>query len=85
MTVPLQWVNEFLRAYDVGQVLFVVFALGVLGAAVATRSVKVVALYLLVFGALFVIVPSHLAPGHWRFFGYVMLVVAPVAFVLAED
>lgn len=85
MTVPLQWLNEFLRTYDVGQVLFLAFAAALLVTAVATRSAKAVALYLLVFGALFVLLPNALAPGHWRFFGYFMLVVAPVAFVLAEE
>lgn len=83
--VPLAWLNDFLQPYDVGQALLVIFVLVLLGTLLASRSRKVLALTVGVFGLLFALAPSQAAPGHWRFLGFLLVVIAPVAYVLAEE
>lgn len=83
--IPLAWLNDALLPYDLGHALLVGFVLAVPGAYFKTNSEKVLALLLLTFGALFALVPSQAAAGHWRFFGYALVLVAPLVYVLAQD
>ncbi|MFC4447938.1 hypothetical protein [Halorussus aquaticus] len=76
-------IDDFLLKYNVGQVLLLAFVLSVV-AAIPLGSRKVLSLNAITFGLLFVVVPSSLAPLHYKFLGIALLVVAPVLYVTAR-
>ncbi|NEU56073.1 hypothetical protein [Halorussus sp. MSC15.2] len=81
--VPMPLIDDFLLQYNVGQVLLLAFVLSVV-AAIPLGSRKVLSLNAITFGLLFVVVPSSLAPLHYKFLGIALLVVAPVLYVTAR-
>ncbi|MFC4825576.1 hypothetical protein [Halorussus aquaticus] len=81
--VPMPLIDDFLLKYNVGQVLLLAFVLSVV-AAIPLGSRKVLSLNAITFGLLFVVVPSSLAPLHYKFLGIALLVVAPVLYVTAR-
>jgi len=83
-TVPLQWLNDFLIDYNAGQVLVVVFLLSVL-AVLPLKSRKVFALNLGVFGAIFALAPAAISTLEWRLVGVLMVVLAPLLYLTAQD
>lgn len=81
--LPLQVVDNFLLNYNVGQALLLVFILGTLGA-LTQKSQKVIGINWALFGLLFVITPSSLAPLHYKFLGIALLFVGPMLIVTAR-
>jgi hypothetical protein len=82
--VPLPLIDDFLINYNVGQALFLLFVLSVLGA-LPLGSRKVLSLNAIAFGLIFVLTPASLAPLHYKFLGIALLVVAPVLYVTANQ
>jgi hypothetical protein len=86
MTVPLQFVDNFLLDYHVGHVLALLLVFAIL-AAVVLRSWEVLAINLLLFGVLFVATPgSILGVGSsriiYRIVGILMMVFAPLTYTV---
>jgi hypothetical protein len=86
MTVPLQFVDNFLLNYHVGHVLALLLV-GAILAAVVLRSWEVLAVNLLLFGIIFVATPgSLLGVGAnrivYRIAGIVMMVFAPLTYTV---
>ena len=79
---PLPLIDDFLINYNVGQALLLLFVLSVL-AAIPLGSRKVLSLNGIVFGLIFVLTPSSLAPLQYKFLGIALLVVAPLLYVTA--
>jgi len=80
--LPLQVIDKFLLQYNLGQVLLLVFVLATL-AALTQRSLKIIALQTMVFGLLFMLVPSIDGPPLYLYLGIGLLMVAPMAYVSA--
>jgi len=81
--VPLPLVDDFVNQYNAGQALLLLFVLSVL-AAIPLGSRKVLSLNAIVFGLIFVVTPTDLAPLPFTFLGIALLVVAPVLYVTAK-
>jgi hypothetical protein len=79
---PLPVVDDFVRQYNVGQVLLAVFVVSILGS-LPLKSVKLVALNAIVFGFLFLATPASMAPFQYRLLGIGLLVAAPVIYTAA--
>lgn len=84
MLTPLPLVDDFLRPYNVGQVLLFVFVLAVLGT-LPLRSRKVLALNVTLFGVVFLLTPISLAALHYKFLGIGLLVFGPMLYATAGD
>ena len=82
--VPLQVLDKFLLQYDVGQAVLLLFVLVVVGS-VPLGSRRVLALNVGLFGVLFALLPTQLAPFAYRILGVVLLVVAPMLWVSARE
>lgn len=83
LTLPLQVVDNFLLNYNVGQALLLVFILGTLGA-LTQKSQMVIGINWALFGLIFVITPSSLAPLHYKFLGIALLFIGPMLIVTAR-
>lgn len=81
--VPLQALDNFLLDYNVGQALLLAFGLAVVGV-LPLKSMRVLSLNLVLFGLVFALLPTSLAPMHYTFLGIALLVVAPMLYVFAE-
>lgn len=81
--LPLQVIDNFLQPYNLGQALFLAFVLTVL-ALLPLKSKKTISLALLVFGVVFVLLPSFAAPVVWRLLGIGLLVVSPILYSIAD-
>lgn len=81
--VPLPLVDDFLRPYNIGQVLLLVFVLAVVGS-IPLGSRKVLSLNLIIFGLLFLVTPVSLAPIEYKFLGIALLVASPVLYMTAR-
>ncbi|SIR45893.1 hypothetical protein SAMN05421858_2315 [Haladaptatus litoreus] len=81
--VPLPLVDDFLIEYNVGQAVFVLFALSLL-AAIPLKSRKVLSLNTILFGLLFLTVVAMGAPAHFAYLGLALLVIAPVLYTTAS-
>ncbi|WP_049903130.1 hypothetical protein [Halococcus agarilyticus] len=80
--LPLQVIDNFLLQYNLGQVLLLVYVLATL-AALTQRSLKIVALQTMVFGLVFMLVPSIDGPNLYLYLGIGLIVIAPMAYVSA--
>ena len=81
--LPLQVLDNFLLQYNLGQVLVVVYVLALL-AALAQRSMKIVAIQTVTFGLLFVLVPSINGPTYFLYVGLALLIASPMVYVSAD-
>ncbi|GAA0226192.1 hypothetical protein ACFFQF_10810 [Haladaptatus pallidirubidus] len=81
--VPLPLVDDFLIEYNVGQAVFVLFALSLL-AAIPLKSRKVLSLNTILFGLLFLTVVAMGAPPYFAYLGLALLVIAPVLYTTAS-
>jgi hypothetical protein len=77
--VPLQVFDNFIIDYNVGQALLLVFALTTVGA--LTRGGKILAINTVLFGLVFALTPTSIAPFHYQLLGLLLLVVGPLAYV----
>jgi hypothetical protein len=75
--LPLQVLDNFLLNYNVGQALLLVFILSILGA-LPLKSMRLIGLNIIVFGAIFVLTPKQLAPVTFTYLGVACLVVGPM-------
>lgn len=94
--VPLQLVDTFLLNYNVGDALLIAFVLGLL-ATIPLRSWKVVTLHVILFGLLFLLLPTgmlgieddgaHLLAStlQYKLLGLGLLFIGPVIFTTADD
>ncbi|WP_129113124.1 hypothetical protein [Halegenticoccus tardaugens] len=82
--LPLQVIDSFLLNYNVGQALLLVFVLTTLGM-LPLKSQRLLAINTIVFGLVFMMTPSSLAPMHYLFLGLVLLVVGPVLYVTSRE
>lgn len=82
--VPLPLIDDFLLPYNVGQALLVLFVLAVLGS-LPLKSRKVLSLNLILFGLIFLLTPSSLAPLHYKFLGIALLVASPILYTTAQS
>jgi hypothetical protein len=83
MDIALQLVDSILLQFNVGQVLLLLLIVSILGA-LPLKSLKVVGLMLVTFGAIFVLTPSSLAPVHYKFLGVGLMFVGPMILVAAR-
>ncbi|MFB6068759.1 MAG: hypothetical protein ABEJ90_02415 [Halobacterium sp.] len=80
--LPLQVIDSFLLNYNVGQALLLVFILATVGT-LPLKSRRLVAINVVLFGVIFIMMPSALVPVHYLFLGIVLLVVGPMLYVTA--
>jgi hypothetical protein len=81
--LPLQLIDSFLLDYNVGQALLLAFVLTTL-ALLPLKSLKAIALNLVVFGIVFLATPQQLVPIHYLFLGVTLVVVGPMLFVMGD-
>ena len=91
---PLQAIDSFLLAYNVGDALLLVTLLGAVGTIAVQRSMKLLSLHLISMGALLVILPASMMvpnPGSvlpstaaYKAAGLVLIVIAPVLFTIGR-
>jgi hypothetical protein len=91
LSPPLQVIDSFLLQYNVGDALLAVFALGLL-ATLPLKSRKVTTLHVILFGALFLLLPgsmmsvdssgAHLLGStlQYKMVGLGLLVIGPVIY-----
>jgi len=84
MDIALQIVDNFLLQYNVGQALLLLLIVSVLGA-LPLKSMKLVGLTFVTFGAIFVLTPESLAPLHYKFLGLGLLFVGPMVLVASRQ
>jgi len=80
---PLPLIDDFIRPYDAGQVLILLFALSIVGS-IPLKSKKLLAANGLLFGLLFLLTPSSMASYSVRLLGIVLLVAAPVIYATSR-
>lgn len=81
--LPMPVVDDFLLNYNLGQVLVLLFVLSVVGV-LPMNSQRLVALNTMVFGVLFLVTPSSLAPLQYKFLGLALLVVGPLLYAMEQ-
>jgi hypothetical protein len=83
--LPLQVIDNFLLQYNVGQVLALVFVLGLLGT-IPLRSKTVSGLHVAIFGLVFVITPLSLMGNDviYKFVGLGLIFIGPMVVVVGE-
>lgn len=81
---PMPLVDDFLLNYNVGQAVLLLFLLA-LPAGYVQGSRKITAINLILFGAIFIIIPSiDGGPSHYAFLGVGLLVLGPMVYATAE-
>ena len=83
MDIALQIIDSFLLQYNVGQALLLLLIVSVLGA-LPLKSMKLVGLTLLTFGAIFVVTPASMAPIHYKFLGLGLIFVGPMVLIVGR-
>jgi hypothetical protein len=90
----LQVFNDFIAAYNTGDVLVLVAVLAAL-LALAQRSNQLFSLHLLTFGLLFMILPGNMLEpaasslfssiAMYKFFGLALLALAPIIYTISRQ
>ena len=83
MTLALQLLDNFLLQYNVGQALLLLFVLVMLGT-LPLKNKRIVSINAIVFGLIFFLTPSSMAPIEYKLFGVVLLLVGPMLFVTSS-
>ncbi len=81
--VPLQPVDDFIRNYSIAQVLVVAFVLSVLAS--FPLSKKLLSLNVILFGFLFLLVPTTLSSMAYKLLGVALIVIGPVLYTTARS
>lgn len=86
LELPLQAIDNLLLQFHVGHILLGVFVLSVLGV-LPLKSMKVVGLVVVTFGAIFLLTPTDLVGETiaFRIAGVGLLVVGPMVYAVAEN
>lgn len=80
---PMQLIDNILLNYNVGQVVLLLFVL-VLPVGIVKKSHKITGINVMLFGVLFITVPSiGGGPVHYAYLGVALLVVGPMIYVTA--
>jgi len=83
--LPLQLIDSFLLQITLGQVLLVVFVVGVLGV-LPLKSRQMLSLHVIGFGLLFLLTPQSLLEGtQYKFVGLALVLVGPVLYTTARS
>ncbi|MCU4740746.1 hypothetical protein OB955_07625 [Halobacteria archaeon AArc-m2/3/4] len=84
--VPLQTIDNMLMPFHVGHILLGAFALAILGT-LPLKSMKVVGLNIIAFGAIFLLLPVDMAGNTivYRLFGAVLVIVGPMLYAAADS
>jgi len=82
--VPLQVVNNYLMDKNVGQAVFVLFVLAVVGV-IPLKSRKVLSVTVGIFGVILALAPISATSLQWRLVGLVLVVVAPVLYLTSRE
>jgi hypothetical protein len=82
---PLQVIDNFLLQYHVGQVLVLVFVLGLLGT-IPLRSKKITGMHVAIFGLVFVMTPLSLLGSDliYKIAGIGLIFIGPMIVVVGE-
>lgn len=80
--VPLDLLDNFLLNYHAGHALLAAFVLSVLGTIPLSR--KVFSLNIMLFGLLFFLIPSDIAPVEYKLIGLALLVIGPVLYTTSR-
>jgi Na+/phosphate symporter len=85
MLVPLQVIDDFLLQYHVGQVLVLVFVLGLL-ATLPLKNRTAIGLHVVVFGLIFLLTPLSLMGSDvtYKLAGLALLFVGPMIIVVGR-
>jgi hypothetical protein len=93
LALPLQVFNDFIAAYNTGDVLVLVAVVAAL-VALAQRSNQMFSLHLLTFGLLFMILPGNMlepaassvfgSVAMYKFFGLALLAFAPIIYTISR-
>ena len=82
--VPLQVIDDFLLNFNLGQVILFLFILA-LPVGYIQGSRKITAINVMLFGFLFLVVPSiGGGPVHYAYLGVALLVLGPVTYSTAS-
>lgn len=81
--VPFQLVDDIVRSYNLGQVLVLALVASVLGSLALSK--KLLSINVIVFGLLFMIAPSNLAPLPYKLLGVALIVMGPVLYTTARS
>jgi hypothetical protein len=81
--VPLDLLDDFLLDYHLGHVLVLAFVASVLGSFALSK--KLLSLNVILFGMVFMLAPSNLAPLPYKLFGVALVVIGPVLYTTARD
>ena len=84
---PLPIIDDFLANYHVGHVLVLLLVLSVVGT-LPLGSRKIVSINATMFGLLLLVIPASMIGDTaftYRFLGIVLVVVAPILYVTAEE
>ena len=76
--VPLDALDNFLLDYHVGHALVLAFVFAVLGSIPVSR--KLFSLNVTLFGAIFLLTPSAVAPPPYKLLGIALIVLGPVLY-----
>ncbi|WP_276252555.1 hypothetical protein [Halomontanus rarus] len=84
--VPLQAIDNILSLFTVGHILLGAFVAAVLGS-LPLKSMKVVGLNVITFGAIFLLLPLNMAGDSilFRIFGLVLILVGPMLYAIADS
>ena len=81
--VPLGLLDDIIQSYNLGQVLVLAFVASVLGSLALSK--KLLSVNVIVFGLLFMIAPSNLAPLPYKLLGVALIVMGPVLYTTARS
>lgn len=83
--LPLQVIDNFLMQYNVGQVLALVFVLGLLGT-IPLRNKTISGAHIAIFGLVFVATPLSTMGNDiiYKFFGLGLIFIGPMIVVVGE-
>lgn len=81
--VPFQLVDDIVQSYNLGQVLVLALVASVLGSLALSK--KLLSINVIVFGLLFMMAPSNLAPLPYKLLGVALIVMGPVLYTTARS
>lgn len=81
--VPLDLLDDFLLDYHLGHVLVLAFVASVLGSFALSK--KLLSLNVILFGVIFMLAPSNLAPLPYKLLGLALVVIGPVLYTTARN
>lgn len=81
--VPLDLLDDIIQSYNLGQVLVLALVASVLGSLALSK--KLLSMNVILFGFVFMLAPSNLAPLPYKLLGVALIVVGPVLYTTARS